>query len=553
MAEWALDLGTTNSVLARWDSELERPDIVRLPQVCRDPSLDAPPFTAPSAIPSAVHMVEDRSFWAQMGRLPGLSGQVFWGRQAHIGRAALERNVTTVHPAFVPSFKGRLDHEAVRPVARSGDRLYRARDVARAYLRELLAEAQRTTGERVRRLTVTVPVDAFEAYRAELRDALGALGIRVARFVDEPVAAAAGYGLSAVSGRHVLVVDFGGGTLDLAWVELDGRAVESGRGRVVAKVGRALGGDHVDRWLLENVCRALGTRVPEDPFWRRLLVDEARRVKEQLFLKDREPFTMRPPGQSAEIDAQLRGGPLEHHVSREDLVDVLHERGVFATLEGALDEVTQHAESAGGPPKPDDVLMVGGSTLLPGIFPQVEGRFGRDRVRAWQPFQAVAFGACTLAARGFAPSDFIVHDYAMVVYDARTGARQTSTIVPAGTRFPTAPDLWRRHLVPTCPMGEPERFFKLVICEIGQASPGAVGWDEGGRMHAIDERTALVVPLNESNPVLGFLDPPHQPGDRQPRLDVRFGIDEDRWLTATVTDLRTSRMLMIREPVVRLL
>ncbi|MEO0603899.1 MAG: hypothetical protein AAF211_20855 [Myxococcota bacterium] len=37
------------------------------------------------------------------------------------------------------------------------------------------------------------------------------------------------------------------------------------------------------------------------------------------------------------------------------------------------------------------------------------------------------------------------------------------------------------------------------------------------------------------------------------RLDVRFGIDEDRWLTATVTDLRTQRSLMVREPVVRLL
>ncbi|MEO0603900.1 MAG: hypothetical protein AAF211_20860, partial [Myxococcota bacterium] len=116
----------------------------------------------------------------------------------------------------------------------------------------------------------------------------------------------------------------------------------------------------------------------------------------------------------------------------------------------------------------------------------------------------------------------------MVVYDARTGDKQTTTIVPAGTRFPTPPDLWRRNLIPTCATGEPERIFKLVICEIGKATPGGVGWDQEGRLRALDQEGALVVPLNEANPVLGFLDPPHHPGDRRPRRDVRFGIDEDR-------------------------
>ncbi|MEN0067216.1 MAG: Hsp70 family protein [Myxococcota bacterium] len=552
VTHWALDLGTTNTVLARWDAELGRPEVVHLPEVCRDPSGE-PPFTAPSAIPSATHLVADESFWAQLGRLPMVARHTFWGRQAWIGRAALERNVTTMHPAFVQSFKALLPHEAVRPIARLGPRLFSARDVVRAYTRELLAEVQRTTGERIRRLTVTVPVDAYEGYRAEIREALATLGVRVNRFVDEPVAAAAGYGLAIQQKRHVLVVDFGGGTLDLAWVEIDARAVESGRGRVLAKAGRSLGGDHVDRWLLQDICHRLGTRVPEDAFWRRLLIDETRWVKEQLFHKDREPFTMRPPGHAAEIDARLRGEALELEVTRKDLVRLLEQRGVYQTLTDCFDEVERNAIAGHAPAVPDDVLMVGGSTLLPGVFPLVEARYGRDRVRAWQPFQAVANGACTLTARGFAPADFIVHDYAMVVYDPQTGARQTTTIVPAGTRFPTAPDLWRRSLVPTCPMGEPERIFKLVICEIGRAEPGAVGWDETGRLRAMSEDGELVVPLNDSNPVLGFLDPPHQPGDRHPRLDVRFGIDQDRWLTATVTDLKTSRMLLIREPVVRLL
>jgi hypothetical protein len=256
------------------------------------------------------------------------------------------------------------------------------------------------------------------------------------------------------------------------------------------------------------------------------------------------------------MEARLRGARIQElAVTREELVALLRRRGLYEALEGCTREVLEKAHAEGlGTDGPDDVLMVGGSTLLPGLFPHFEDRFGRDRVRAWQPFQAVVSGACSLSARGFSPSDYIVHDYAIVVYDQATGERKTTTIVPAGTRFPTRPDLWRRHLVPTCALGEPERIFKLVICEIGKApaQERSFGWDDEGQLHRLEDGD-LVVPLNEANPTLGFLDPPHPPSDRNPRLDVRFGVDEDRWLVATVVDMKTSRTLMDGEPVVRLL
>ena len=63
----------------------------------------------------------------------------------------------------------------------------------------------------------------------------------------------------------------------------------------------------------------------------------------------------------------------------------------------------------------------------------------------------------------------------------------------------------------------------------------------------------LVVKLNESNPALGELEPPHSPSDRRPRLRVAFGVNADRWLCATVEDLHAKRRLMTEEPVIRLL
>jgi hypothetical protein len=279
-------------------------------------------------------------------------------------------------------------------------------------------------------------------------------------------------------------------------------------------------------------------------------------VKERLFHLEAEPFHLRPPGATTPLGASGPGGVRELVFTRDRMVDLLRRRGLYRTLESCTEEVLERARAQGGSPRgPDDVLLVGGSVLLPRVFPWFEDRFGRDRVRAWQPFHAVAAGACALSAQGFAPSDHIVHDYAIVVHDPRTGERQTTTVVPAGTRFPTPPDLWRRQLVPTCALGEPESLFKLVICEIGRA-PGrerSFGWDDEGRLTTLRQGDALVVPLNEAHPTLGHLNPPHAPGDRTPRLDVSLGVNADRWLVATVVDLRTQRRLMREEPVVRLL
>lgn len=538
MRQWALDVGTTNTAVAGWNVQEERAVMHVMPAIGRP--------DAPGIVPTATHMAKGEDLWTSLGRMPWIRERAFWGRHAWIGTQAMDRNISRVHPAYAPSFKPHLQHQPVRPLARLGRRVYSAREVAGAFLRELMAEVQRTSGRRPQEVTVTSPVDAYEGYRAELARALRRLGVSTIHFVDEPVAAAVGYGVSVRRARRVLVVDFGGGTLDLALVEVDARALKDGRARVVAKAARPVGGRLVDRWLLRRVCDELDAPIPADAFWRRLLLDEAERVKEELLLRAREPFHLRPPGPRV-------GKVREHLVSREALVDVLQSHGLYETLESCTEEVLEQARTDGDATV-DDVLMVGGSTLLPGVFTWFEDAFGRDRVRAWQPFEAAALGACTLAGRGFVPDDYIVHDYAILVSDPDSTAQRPATIVPAGTRFPTPPDLWRGRMVPTCPFGEPERVYKLVVCEIGRAhgAERSFGWDDDGRLHELDDG-GLVVPLNKTNPTMGFLDPPHHPSDKSARLEVQFGVDADRWLTATVTDLKTRRRLLKAEPVVRLL
>ena len=76
------------------------------------------------------------------------------------------------------------------------------------------------------------------------------------------------------------------------------------------------------------------------------------------------------------------------------------------------------------------------------------------------------------------------------------------------------------------------------MCTRSEAAPG--------------EEAQVAVPLNAASPTLGFLDPPHSPRDRRPRLEIAFGVSAERWLIATVRDLLTQRELLREEPVVRL-
>jgi molecular chaperone DnaK (HSP70) len=560
---WALDLGTTNTALARYDSEAERPRLVDFEGLQRRPTerdrLELPPL-----VPSSLQVREEVPLITRLTNF-GPGRRWAWGKLAEIGQPALDLNATRLLPGFVPSFKRALSDTPLRPITRVASRSIDAREAAWLFLRELFKAARASQGDAIDSLTITTPVEAFESYRAEVQSVCRRLGVRHVQFLDEPVAAALGYGLTAETRRLALVVDFGGGTLDLALVALAPKNTARGVCEVIAKAGAPIGGDRIDAWLFEEFSQRLGYGPLDDAtaeacFWRHLLLGEARRIKEALFLDESVAFDLLPPEELRLFEMRLRREPLEFAVTRHELEAMLERRGLYRSLETLLADITRQAASAHIDLQDvDDVLLVGGSTLLPGVFSTFERRFGRDRVRSWQPFEAVAYGACAYAANRVRHADFLVHDYALLTYDADTGKPEYTVIVPRGTRVPTAPDHWKRQLVPTCASGAPERLFKLIVCEIGDASAERrFGFDDQGRAHKVGGRTGdgeerLIVQLNGSNPTVGELVPPHHASDRQPRLELAFGVNAERWLIVTVFDLKTKKQLAREAPVVRLL
>jgi len=359
----------------------------------------------------------------------------------------------------------------------------------------------------------------------------------------------------------VLVVDIGGGTMHVVLVALSPRGAMGGEARVLAKQGRPLGGNAVDGWVLEEACRQAGY-PPLDAqgdenarFWRRLMLAEACRVKEAVHFDETAVFRVTPPGFGRSSRGARPGSSLQSF-TRAQLAELLERNGFYRGLEACLAAMLEDGKAR--VEDVDDVLLVGGSTLLPGVFARLEQRFERRRMRAWQPFEAVVYGGAAFAADRIGTFDFIVHDYAFVTHDAKTGEAQHTVIVPKGTRFPTPPDFWKRQLVPTCSLGEPESIFRLVICEVarGEGTERRFVFDASGDLHKVGGTTGkdqVIVPLNASSPTLGYLEPPHDPRDRRPRLEISFGVNAERWLVATVLDLLTRKELMSEEPVVRLI
>src|SRR5262249_4951548 len=133
-------------------------------------------------------------------------------------------------------------------------------------------------------IALAVPVEAYEHYEQWLADAVEAAGVTRFRLIDEASAAAFGHGAHLRPGDVFLVFDFGGGTLDVAIVQLDEDREKTGaqRCRVVGKAGADLGGATIDSWIYEHIVTQLG-KSESDEVVRQLsrpLLVESERAKE---------------------------------------------------------------------------------------------------------------------------------------------------------------------------------------------------------------------------------------------------------------------------------
>jgi molecular chaperone DnaK (HSP70) len=514
--QWAIDLGTTNSVVAKAEGGDVR--VVPLPGISR-----ALPTEQGPLIPSAVHVSEVTRRWLYFFRRRT--------REVAIGQQALERNFDGRSPAFAQGFKRYLGHESHRVALRTDRGDVSVREVTRLFLRELLTALSKQSGGRIEDLTIPAPVGFYEHYRAELQALASGLGIRRFRSLDEPVAAGIGYGVNVAREENLLVVDFGGGTLNFAAVRLGPQAAQTGVAPVLAKHMVLLGGDDVDRWLMEHFAPRELVDLPE---WQCDLRWQVMQLKERV---------------SRDGRGEIRWRGVPYTLARDELKRILGERGLYEQLRGALREIQGQLSAASA--RVDEVLIVGGSTQLPEVPALVDEAFPEAVVRHDPEylFTGVALGAARYAG-GVGVEDFIYHDYALAVHNERTASVEYELLIPHRTRYPTPPNFAVRYYADYPGMQE----MRFSVCEVGRLGQAPVQWEvrpNGNRYWTAQtaEERAMVVELNPADAPLP-LRPPGQ--GTSPRLRVTYEVNTDRWLSVTVEDLVTKRLLRQREPVIRL-
>ncbi|PSP16712.1 MAG: molecular chaperone DnaK [Cyanobacteria bacterium QS_8_64_29] len=519
----AIDFGTSNTAIARWNPASEAGEAVPLSELSQQLGNNPP------LVPSLVYINDASSGRVTVGQAVRDRG---WDR-ADDPRffSGFKRGIGTEVQGFLPQ----LDGQVV--------------DFERVGQWFLSALTERLDAADADSLVLTVPVDSFEAYRRWLARACQALPVERVRMLDEPTAAALGYGTT--DGDVLLVLDMGGGTVDLSLVQLNLERRGSGQplgfvlkwgerllgersaqrartARTLAKAGENVGGEDIDRWLLEHFAREQA--LPQNALTARLV----ERLKVTLSERDRAR-------ENYFDDTTLDSYSLA--LDRPTFEGILSQQGLFERLEALTSQVLQQGRRSGIEAADiDGVLLVGGTTCIPAIRQWVQSYFPSDKVYAHRPFTATATGALQLA-RGIELKDFLYHSYGIRYWNHRENGHSWHPIVRAGRPYPTERPIELKLGASL----ENQPSIELIVGEMGaDGSSRTEVCLDGNRLvtRSLEAPQAQVRPLNdrEGARTIARLDPLGSPG--RDRVKVQFRVDAQRTLRLTVEDLLTERVLL---------
>ncbi|XGB42437.1 MAG: Hsp70 family protein [Nodosilinea sp. LVE1205-7] len=525
----AIDFGTSNTVISRWNALSKSPETLCLE------GLSLTQTNLPSLVPSLVYVDK-----------PTLEGVV-------VGQAVRDRGLDIANDSrFFRNFKRGIGTPLRGFLPQIEGQAISFEQVGRWFLQRVLAQV-RTLAPEEDSLVLTVPVDSFEAYRLWLEELARGLEFSQVHLIDEPTAAALGYGLDQE--RTLLVLDFGGGTLDWSLVQRPQSSPSSPLGftlrwgrpslsqnstlppqvaRVLAKAGENLGGIDLDHWLMDYF---ENQGIPPSTLVQRLV----ERLKINL--------SHSPVAQEVYFN-DLTLETLTLSLSRQEFEAILARNQFFDRLEQSLNQVLQQGRRQGvGPEEIEAVLLVGGSAQIPAVQDWVRRQFPPGRVKTHRPFLAVAEGALQIG-QNQTLEDFLYHGYGVRYWDRRRNHHNWHLIIPPGQPYPMAQPV---ELILGASV-EQQPSIELVIGEMEEDRNQTEVYFEEGRLitRQRSQSGPVVQSLNDQDGAraIAQLTPPGFPGND--RVRVQFQVDGDRLLRITVEDLLTQETLVSNQAVVQL-
>ena len=197
-----------------------------------------------------------------------------------VGKLAKERLVTKPDQT-VAQFKRFMGTK--HPI-QLGDRTYQAEELSSFVIRKLIEDTERYTGEKVEEIIVSVPAYFNDAQRYATKLAGQFAGVHIERIINEPSAASLAQKIGKnMEDQAFVVVDFGGGTLDISVVESFDNVVE-----ILAIAGdNRLGGEDFTAVIAQEFLTVNGFKKDfiSNEFYYKVLV-ESEKAKLQLNSQD---------------------------------------------------------------------------------------------------------------------------------------------------------------------------------------------------------------------------------------------------------------------------
>ncbi|XP_019742936.1 heat shock 70 kDa protein 13 [Hippocampus comes] len=251
--------------------------------------------------------------------------------------------------------------------------------------------AERQLGTLVHKAVISVPAEFDERQREYTIKAANLAGLEILRVINEPTAAAMAYGLHKVDVFSVLVVDLGGGTLDVSLLNKQGGMFFT---RAMAGNNKLGGQDFSQRlfqYATERVRQEFGVvpTLKEDLHRLRQAVEAAK-----INLTLQASATIRSPLHLLTRDDSAPERVLFEAAVTRQLFEELNEdlfQKILAPLETVLTEGHLDKDEV------DEIVLVGGSTRIPRIRRLIAEFFGKEPNTSVDPDLAVVTGVALQA------------------------------------------------------------------------------------------------------------------------------------------------------------
>uniref|UniRef100_A0A8R1DUJ6 Neur_chan_LBD domain-containing protein n=1 Tax=Caenorhabditis japonica TaxID=281687 RepID=A0A8R1DUJ6_CAEJA len=253
----------------------------------------------------------------------------------------------------------------------------------------LKKNAERKLGIEVNSAVITVPAYFNAAQRKDTEKAAILSGLKVLRILNEPTAAAIAYSLNGqrLSRRNILIYDLGGGTFDVAVVNVDGPRIT-----VKSKGGDThLGGQDIDNIIMLKMIENFKAIYGID------LKGNYKALKRLRKAAETAKITLSAGNMARiELDCLCDGIDFVMKISRTDFNKWI-ENLLMATIIH-VERVIREANLKKG--QIDEIVLVGGSTRIPLLKEIIKTHFESSTkiCESIHPDEAVAHGAAIIAA-----------------------------------------------------------------------------------------------------------------------------------------------------------